>query len=419
MSNATAMSGDAVTDARTHPAQPNPPFAQRMPRESAASRIGSVIARNRRHAGITQETLAQYLGVTKAAVSKWELGQSAPDIALLPRIAAYFGITCDELLGHAEQLDEEARSRAIDELLDSLKSNFDRGFEACKQLERAHWRDWPLLQLMAATLLNRSLYRPDRAEDVFSYLDALLVRIEDQCDDLAQCRAARMMRASLMLMPRTHPRVEEGVALLESLERDNTSNVATTLAAAYDQAGRADDALALRQRIVYVAGSSVVNECLNQMEHYRNNPQRIAALAHAARTTMDALNLGAAMPLVMLSLHAQTGIAFKNAGMTEQALEEVELLCRLIDAMAANPYASPRLHEAVLFDAIFDEINGGNQAERLHDMNAGILMSSSIAMVFTKADWSDCADDPRYQALLERQSEDFGAAAHWIASDHA
>ena len=59
--------------------------------------IGQVIARERRRSGITQEELATHLGVSKAAVSKWELGQSVPDVGLLPRIAAYFSLTLDEL----------------------------------------------------------------------------------------------------------------------------------------------------------------------------------------------------------------------------------------------------------------------------------------------------------------------------------
>lgn len=41
--------------------------------------IGRTVARERRRRGVTQEELAAHLGVSKAAVSKWELGQSLPD----------------------------------------------------------------------------------------------------------------------------------------------------------------------------------------------------------------------------------------------------------------------------------------------------------------------------------------------------
>ena len=48
---------------------------------------------------VTQEQLSAHLKISPQAVSKWERGEGYPDITLLPRIAAYFGITVDELLG--------------------------------------------------------------------------------------------------------------------------------------------------------------------------------------------------------------------------------------------------------------------------------------------------------------------------------
>lgn len=61
----------------------------------------------RKHKNVSQEKLAEYLGVSYQAVSKWENGITSPDISLLPAISRYFGITVDELL-QAEQIDEKA-----------------------------------------------------------------------------------------------------------------------------------------------------------------------------------------------------------------------------------------------------------------------------------------------------------------------
>lgn len=58
------------------------------------------IAFLRKQKGITQEELAQVLGVTNQSVSKWELSACCLDIQLLPDIATYFGVTVDELLGY-------------------------------------------------------------------------------------------------------------------------------------------------------------------------------------------------------------------------------------------------------------------------------------------------------------------------------
>ena len=60
--------------------------------------IGKRISENRRRLALTQEGLAEKLGVTAQAVSKWECDASCPDITLLPLIAEIFSITTDELL---------------------------------------------------------------------------------------------------------------------------------------------------------------------------------------------------------------------------------------------------------------------------------------------------------------------------------
>lgn len=61
--------------------------------------FAEIIVNRRKALGLTQEGLAQKLGVTNQAVSKWESGQSCPDLALLPLLADLFGITIDELFG--------------------------------------------------------------------------------------------------------------------------------------------------------------------------------------------------------------------------------------------------------------------------------------------------------------------------------
>lgn len=60
--------------------------------------IGSVICEMRKSRGMTQADLAEKLGVTDKAVSKWERGISCPDIALLPQIATIFDISLEQLM---------------------------------------------------------------------------------------------------------------------------------------------------------------------------------------------------------------------------------------------------------------------------------------------------------------------------------
>ncbi|MGN1421554.1 MAG: helix-turn-helix domain-containing protein [Eubacterium sp.] len=66
--------------------------------QNNSQQLGKNIAALRKEKGMTQEELAQMLGVSPQAVSKWENLTSCPDIALLPDIAEIFGVTVDELL---------------------------------------------------------------------------------------------------------------------------------------------------------------------------------------------------------------------------------------------------------------------------------------------------------------------------------
>lgn len=61
--------------------------------------FGARIAQRRKELGLTQEALAQKLGVSNQAVSKWEADQCCPDIMLLPELADTFGISIDALFG--------------------------------------------------------------------------------------------------------------------------------------------------------------------------------------------------------------------------------------------------------------------------------------------------------------------------------
>lgn len=61
--------------------------------------LGAKIAYYRKERNMTQEELASQFDISNQAVSKWETGQSYPDVELLPRIADFFEISLDELFG--------------------------------------------------------------------------------------------------------------------------------------------------------------------------------------------------------------------------------------------------------------------------------------------------------------------------------
>lgn len=75
--------------------------------------IGKIIRALRHEKHVSQEEAARALGVSAQAVSKWETGASLPDIALLPAISTYFGVSIDELF----KLPNEAQFERIENML--------------------------------------------------------------------------------------------------------------------------------------------------------------------------------------------------------------------------------------------------------------------------------------------------------------
>ena len=86
--------------------------------------IGNRITKYRKQKSLTQEALAEKLGVSSQAVSKWENDASCPDITLLPTLCKELGITSDELLtGRTETVRvlPESQRKPLEELVFRIK----------------------------------------------------------------------------------------------------------------------------------------------------------------------------------------------------------------------------------------------------------------------------------------------------------
>ena len=182
--------------------------------------IGRTIARERRRAGVTQEALAAHLGVSKAAVSKWELGQSLPDVSLLPRIAAYFSLTLDELFGWRGELAEEESAALYAEVYVLEERDLSAAHERLRMLAAEHYADANLLIMLASLLtvwaggmatpfhpVGEKGIEPDVALDSDTLTDealALLDRAFEVASDPAALFLARQQKATALFQAGRH-----------------------------------------------------------------------------------------------------------------------------------------------------------------------------------------------------------------------
>lgn len=78
--------------------------------------LGQMIAELRKEKGMTQLELANQLGITDKAVSKWERDLSCPDISSLPALAEILGVTVDELM--QTKTEAASKTKSINEIAD-------------------------------------------------------------------------------------------------------------------------------------------------------------------------------------------------------------------------------------------------------------------------------------------------------------
>lgn len=115
--------------------------------------LGQKIRELRRRDGRTQEALAEAIGVTSQAVSRWEANGGYPDMEMIPSIANYFGITIDELFGYHND-----RESKIDTIINKIESfgiqsrGDDEWVDECLAILREGLAEFPQNERLLITL---------------------------------------------------------------------------------------------------------------------------------------------------------------------------------------------------------------------------------------------------------------------------
>ena len=137
--------------------------------------IGQNIKHLRRERDITQEGLAEFLGITAQAVSGWECDRSLPDIAQLPLLANIFGVTTDEILG----VNVAAKEANIDEICKQARKTDADGYrDEAIRLLRKGLLDYPNSYKIMA-LLADDLYMAGQFDEAL----ALNRKVMQECSD--------------------------------------------------------------------------------------------------------------------------------------------------------------------------------------------------------------------------------------------
>lgn len=183
--------------------------------------IGNRIAELRRENNKTQEQIADYVGVSVAAVSKWETNQSYPDITLLPSIADFFEVSIDSLIGYTIA-DNGKKLKEIHESIHEAVSNDDYGKALPVILEalKKYPNDFLLLDSAARMLSNKAWESETKEQD---FKDAVSYR-----ERAIKCVKPEDKHTAFWLkkeIAQTYDSMGDTDTAIEKLQEINESNV--------------------------------------------------------------------------------------------------------------------------------------------------------------------------------------------------
>ncbi|MCL1857752.1 MAG: helix-turn-helix domain-containing protein [Oscillospiraceae bacterium] len=148
----------------------------------------------RKEKGNTQEELAEHLGISMQAVSKWERGEGYPDITLIPALALYYNVTSDELLG----MTDVAINAKIDEYCEKFnKLNHIGDMKACIDIMREALAEYPRNFKLMMNLAHALFSNDNNKDEVINICERVL----------ENCTEDNLRQGAIQLLCFTYPHV--------------------------------------------------------------------------------------------------------------------------------------------------------------------------------------------------------------------
>ncbi|GHV32392.1 transcriptional regulator [Clostridia bacterium] len=362
--------------------------------------IAKTLTDKRRAKGITQDELAEFMGVSKASVSKWETGQSYPDITFLPQLAAYFNISIDELMDYSPQMTREDIRKLYHRFAADFAANpFDEVMEKCREIIKKYYGCFPLLLQIATLFVNHHMLakEQEQREKILRETVLLCERIQTESGDVGTAKEAALLKAVCFLALGEPKSVLD--LLGEAVRYDMPER--PLISQAYQMLGNVDKAKEVIQIDMFLnlmsffqAGIGYVSLCLDDFERAEEAFNRLLEVAKIYQ--METLN-----PNTMLLLYALGAQLFLAGGNKEKA---IDLLNRYVDVCGIFTFAMHGDSHFDKIDAWFSELDLGNAAPR----SESVIKQSMMHDILLNPMFSSLAEEPGYKRVVEKMRELIG-----------
>lgn len=274
--------------------------------------ISGNLIRLRHEKKVTQGQVADFIGVTKASVSKWETGQSTPDIMLLPQLAAYFDVSVDALLGYEPQLTREQIDRLYKELSQGFAEQpLAEMLEKTKKLVKQYYSCYPFLFQICVLWLNHcTMLASEERSALLQEILKLCGHITENCEDFSIREETVVMRAQVNLIL---GRGKEAIQELE--EAQNVAQLTAQhrkymLLQGYLMTGEQDQAAGYAQLCMYESLLSLVGVGGMYLEICGADISRVEATLERMEKLMEAYALDKLNPNAALQFYYRAALVY-------------------------------------------------------------------------------------------------------------
>ncbi len=363
--------------------------------------IAKTLVSRRKEKGITQDELASYMGVTKASVSKWETGQSYPDITFLPQLASYFNITVDELIDYKPQMTKDDIRKLYTRLAtDFTKKPFDEVMNEVREIVKKYYSCFPLLFNMGAIILNHQnlAHGSIRNQLIHEAID-IFVRIKSESDDLTLCKQANLMEATCYFM------LGEMVNVIDLLDNGNSPMLSESslLASAYSMNGQLDKAREVSQISIY---QNLLNILQNLLGLYRVEIENVEAsnkIIERILAIIELFEMEKLHPSILFTIYLTAAQSYLMQNNIDQSLS----MLKKYNDLATSDIYPLSLHGDSFFDRIdgwISELDLGSELPR----NEKAIKESLVNSVKNNPAFSVLEDNFIYKSIIQKLSSVLG-----------
>lgn len=255
--------------------------------------IQTIIKQKRKELGLTQEQIADYLGVSTPAVNKWENGATYPDISLLAPLARLLKIDLNTLLCFHEELSAQEICQFSNKVMETIT---EKGFESGLKMVQEkieHYPNSPKLVHDMVLLLDGAMMIAGMSESEKEQYDEPIKALYERiihCNDENIRNSALFMLASKLIQKDEFEKAQEILDLLPLPSVLDKSSMQANLLA---KQGKTEQAEEIHERTLLMSITKVWNTLLTlvELELTLENVQTASKLATVCSQTAELFNL--------------------------------------------------------------------------------------------------------------------------------